>query len=158
MLFVVSMLTICLWFGMGKCLCLPMLCLCYTSKLRFHHCPKTLQRILLNSQCILTVNHYILEFWVPERTLKFQEITHFRKLSNFNKNNFMYILSYAYEFIFKWNVCISLCEAVERERERERADCIFKNWMHWGNYWFTNTLCTFIQIKEMSKKRAIQNI
>jgi len=101
MLFVVSTLTICLWFGMGKCLCLPMLCLCYTSKLRFHHCPKTLQCILLNFQCILTINHSILEFLFPERTLKFQEITHFRKLSSFNKNNFMYILLYAYAFIFK---------------------------------------------------------
>jgi len=100
----------------GKiCPCVCLHCVCYTSKLLFHHCPKTLQHILLNFKSILTVNHYILEFLFPERRRKFQEITNFQKLSEYNKNNFMYILLYAYAFIFKWNVCISMYVAVERE-------------------------------------------
>ena len=98
------------------CLCVCLHYVCYTSKLRFHHCPKTLQNILLNFQSILPVNHYILEILVPERTRKFQEITDFRKLPNYNKNSFVYILLHAYAFIFKWNVCISRYVAVEIDR------------------------------------------
>ena len=60
----------------------------------------------------MTVNHYFLEFLFPEPTLKFQELTDFRKLSDYN-NNSKYVLLYAYAFIFRWNVCISLYVAVE---------------------------------------------
>jgi len=79
----------CLWFGMGKYVSV----FAYVMSVLYiltslSPLPKTLQHILLNFQCILKVNHYILEFLVPERTLKFQEIIDFRKLTNFNKNNF----------------------------------------------------------------------
>jgi len=49
----------------------------------------------------MTVNHCFLEFLFPERTGKFQELTDFRKLSDYNKNNSKYILLYEYALIFK---------------------------------------------------------
>jgi hypothetical protein len=93
----------CLWCGMEKYapVFAYVMSVLYVILTSLSPLPKTLQHILLNFQCILTVNHYILEFLVPERTLKFQEITDFRKLSNFNKNKFFYILLNAYAFILK---------------------------------------------------------
>jgi len=52
MLFVLSTPTTSLWFGMG-CPCVCLHYVCDTSRLRFHHCPNTLQRILLNFKSIL---------------------------------------------------------------------------------------------------------
>ena len=47
----------------------------------------------------MMVNHCFLEFLFPEWTWKFQELTDFWKLSDYN-NDSKYILLYAYAFIF----------------------------------------------------------
>ena len=100
-------------------LCLPMLCVLYILT-SLSPLPKTLQHILFNFQCILTVNHHILEFLAPERTLKFQEITDFRNcLILIRIIFFVHSIKCVCIHIQKKCMHFTVCGSRERERERE---------------------------------------